>query len=89
MVDLVVGGKEEEEGKMVVDINVLVKARVNGGLVNAAVNSTVLVSGFKCSVVVNGVVEEGSSVVVVVSSNAGSCVVEAMAVELEGPTVVQ
>lgn len=86
------------DGEIVVDVKMLVKAKVSGGLVVSSVKSTVMgvtvVSGLKFGVeVVSWVMGEGISVVVeVVSSNAEVCVVETMSVvemELEDPTVVQ
>lgn len=86
------------DGEIVVDVKMLVKAKVSGGLVVSSVSSTVMgvtvVSGLKFGVeVVSWVMGEGISVVVeVVSSNAEVCVVETMSVvemELEDPTVVQ
>ena len=86
------------DGEIVVDVKMLVKAKVSGGLVVSSVRSTVMgvtvVSGLKFGVeVVSWVMGEGISVVVeVVSSNAEVCVVETMSVvemELEDPTVVQ
>ena len=86
------------DGEIVVDVKMLVKAKVSGGLVVSSVKSTVIgvtvVSGLKFGVeVVSWVIGEGISVVVeVVSSNAEVCVVETMSVvemELEDPTVVQ